>query len=278
MWAYKAWQGRHFPEHLARNEQLPTYATWCNAVEGNTTFYGVPSARTVRAWAAEVPPGFRFLFKLPRAITHEHRLRDVTAGMREFLGRIEPLGERAEQLSVQLPASFGPHDLGALARFVRRLPASHRFAVELRHHAFYERPDVEVAAEELLAGHGIEWIDLDTTTLFGPPTATDAERAARRQKPRLPRRTRALTDHPVVRFVGLDDLERTAAGWRPWLPVLARWLDEGRVPTVFVHTPDNVDAPVLARRLHADVAALRPGLPPLPDPAPAGPSTAPTLF
>jgi uncharacterized protein YecE (DUF72 family) len=278
MWAYKAWQGRHFPEHLARGEQLPTYATWCNAVEGNTTFYGVPSERTVRAWAAEVPPTFRFVFKLPRAVTHDHRLRDVTAEMREFLGRIEPLGERAEQLSVQLPPSFGPDDLGVLARFVRRLPAAHRFAVELRHRAFYEQPEVEAAAEELLAGHGIEWIDMDTTTLFASATATDAEHAARRQKPQLPRRVRALTDHPVVRYVGVDDAERTAAGWRPWLAVLAGWLDEGRVPSVFVHTPDNLDAPVLARRLHAEVGALRPGLPPLPDPAGAAPGGTPTLF
>jgi hypothetical protein len=47
---------------------------------------------------------------------------------------------------------------------------------------------------------------------------------------------------------------------------------------VFVHTPDNLDAPVLARRLYAEVAALRPGLPPLPDPAGAAPGGTPTLF
>ncbi|MET0143291.1 MAG: hypothetical protein ABW328_00660 [Ilumatobacteraceae bacterium] len=40
MWAYKAWQGLHFPDHLARREQLGVCTSWCNAVEGNTTFYG----------------------------------------------------------------------------------------------------------------------------------------------------------------------------------------------------------------------------------------------
>jgi hypothetical protein len=42
---------------------------------------------------------------------------------------------------------------------------------------------------------------------------------------------------------------------------------------VFIHTPDNADAPGLARRFHAEVRALVPGLPPLPDPEPTGPLT-----
>src|SRR4051794_34657867 len=96
MWAYKAWQGLHFPAHLARREQLGVYASWSNAVEGNTTFYGLPAPRTVASWAAEAPDGFRFVFKLPRAITHEHHLRDVAADHRQFLERIAPLGDRAE--------------------------------------------------------------------------------------------------------------------------------------------------------------------------------------
>jgi uncharacterized protein YecE (DUF72 family) len=278
MWAYKAWQGRHFPAPLSRPEQLPTYATWCNAVEGNTTFYGVPAPRTVAAWARESPEGFRFLFKLPRVITHEHRLRDVSGDLRAFLARLAPLGERAEQLSIQLPPSFGPSDLDALERFVGRLPATHRFAVELRHHSFYEDSGLETALEAVLGEAGVEWISLDTTTLYGNARPSAAERGARRQKPHLPRRLRALTSRPVVRFVGGDDPARTRAGWQPWIPVLAAWLDEGRSPTVFIHTPDNLDAPLLARTLHHDVRAVVPGLDPLPEPRRAEPPAEPTLF
>ena len=174
MWAYKAWQGLHFPDRLARREQLGVYASWCNAVEGNTTFYGLPAPRTVASWAAEAPEGFRFVFKLPRVITHEHHLRDVAADHREFLERIAPLGDRAEQLSIQLPPSFGPSDLDALAGFVRSLPRSHRYAVELRHHAFYDDAQLEAHVERLLAEHDVEWISLDTTTLYSevPPSAS----------------------------------------------------------------------------------------------------------
>jgi hypothetical protein len=54
MWAYKAWQGLHLPDHLARREQLGVYASWCNAVEGNTTFYGLPAPRTVASRSLRV--------------------------------------------------------------------------------------------------------------------------------------------------------------------------------------------------------------------------------
>jgi hypothetical protein len=181
MWAYKAWQGLHFPEHLPRAEQLPTYSTWCNAVEGNTTYYGLPAERTVTAWAREAPADFRFMFKLPRTITHEHHLRDVTVEMRAFLRRLEPLGERAEQLSIQLPPSFGPGEVDTLASFLRRLPSAHRFAVELRHRAFYEDARAEAITENLLQDAGVEWISLDTTTLYGTsaPSPADEVHAAR---------------------------------------------------------------------------------------------------
>src|SRR6202035_5577599 len=88
----------------------------------------------------------------------------------------------------------------------------------------------------------------DTTTLFDGSPASAAEREAWTKKPRLPRRARALTAHPVVRYIGRDDPARTAAGWQPWLEVVAGWLREGRSPTVFIHTPDHVESLDLARR------------------------------
>ena len=60
-----------------------------------------------------------------------------------------------------------------------------------------------------------------------------------------------------------------------FLSDMAGWLREGRSPTVFIHTPDNVDALELARRFHDDVRARVPEVEPLSEPIPAGP---PTLF
>ncbi len=273
MWTHAPWQGRYLPQSLPPRDRLRAYATWCNAVEGNTTFYATPSLGTVRSWAEQTTPGFRFILKLPKAITHERRLADVDDALRAFLAAIEPLGPRAHALWVQLPPSFSPSDLGALGGFLRRLPRGYRHCVEVRHRAFFEDPRSEQQLESALGDVGAEWVILDTAVLFGRPPVTDAEREAWTRKPRLPRRSRALTSYPVVRYIGRDDAARTVAGWQHWVDAVAGWLREGRSPTVFVHTPDNVDALELARRFHGEVRALVPAVGPLPEPTFSGPLT-----
>jgi uncharacterized protein YecE (DUF72 family) len=275
MWTYAPWQGRYLPGSLSPRERLRAYATWCNAVEGNTTFYATPALGTVRSWAEQTAPDFRFVLKLPKVITHERRMADVADPLRAFLAAIEPLGPRAHALWVQLPPSFSPADLGALAGFLHRLPHGHRYCVEVRHRAFFADPRSEQELERVLGSVGAEWVTFDTTVLFGSPPVTDAEREAWRNKPRVPRRSRALTSYPVVRYLGRDDAARTVAEWQPWLDTVAGWLREGRSPTVFIHTPDNVDALELARRFHDDARARVPEVEPLSEPVPAGP---PTLF
>ncbi|RSN63953.1 DUF72 domain-containing protein [Actinomadura sp. WAC 06369] len=275
MWNLAPWQGRYVPRSLPADERLRAYASWCNAVEGNTTFYATPSRDAVESWARQTSPDFRFVVKLPKPVTHGSRLAGADDELRAFLHAIEPLGPRAHALWVQLPGSFGPGDVGTLVRFLRRLPSSHRYAVEVRHRAFFEEPRAAALLERALAETGAEWVPFDTTTLFRSPPTSDAERDAWLKKPRMPRRTAALTGRPIVRYLGRDDADRTVEGWQGWVAAVADWLREGRTPTVFVHTPDNAEAPELARRFHDDVRARVPELEPLPEPEPVGP---PTLF
>jgi uncharacterized protein YecE (DUF72 family) len=272
MWSLKSWQGRFLPHPATPPERLRAYAGWCNAVEGNTTFYATPARDTVATWAEQTGTGFRFVLKLPKVVTHEHRLTGADEPLRAFLDAITPLGPRTHALWVQLPGSFGPGDLPVLSRFLRGLPTEHRYAVEVRHPAFFDDPR---GLEDVLAEVGAEWIPFDTTTFFTTPPTSEAERDAWTKKPRLPLRTRALTDRPIVRYLGRDSVERTVEGWQRWVETVAGWLREGRSPTVFVHTPDNADAPELCRRFHDEVRARVPQLDPLPSPEPAGP---PTLF
>jgi uncharacterized protein YecE (DUF72 family) len=262
MWTHKAWP-------FGTRDRLRTYAQWCTAVEGNTTFYATPAPDTVAQWAQQTGPDFRFVLKLPRRITHEGRLA-TGPELRTFLDVIEPLGPRLHALWIQLPGSFGPGDVPALTAFLSQLPPEHRYAVEVRDKAFFDDPGPLEAA---LRTVDAEWVPFDTTEMFRSPPTSDAERDAWMKKPRMPLRTRALTARPIVRYLGRDDVTRTVEGWQRWVSVTAGWLREGRSPTVFIHTPDNADAPGLARRFHAEVRALVPGLAPLPEPEPTGPLT-----
>jgi uncharacterized protein YecE (DUF72 family) len=273
MWTHRAWAGRIVPRAAGTGERLRFYAGWCNAVEGNTTFYATPARTTVESWARQTDQDFRFVVKLPRTITHERRFAGVDTELREFLEAMEPLGPRMQAIWVQLPSSFAPADVPALDQLLRRLPRAHRCAVEVRHPLFFTDPGEVRRLEQACARTGTEWVTFDTTTFFASPPTSDAEREAWARKPRLPRRSDALTDRPIVRYLGRDAGTETIAGWQHWAGVVAAWLREGRSPTFFLHTPDNADAPSLARRFHDEVRALVPELEPLDSPQPVGPAT-----
>jgi uncharacterized protein YecE (DUF72 family) len=273
MWTHKPWQGRLLAHPLPPHERLRHYAAWCNAVEGNTTFYATPARETVATWARQTDPAFRFVVKLPKVITHERRFADVDEPVRAFLDAMEPLGPRVHAIWIALPGSFAPGDVPALARFLGRLPDDHRYAVEVRHPAFFDDPRAAGLLERALAVAAAEWIPFDTTAFFRSPPGSDAERDAWTRKPRVALRTTALTGHPIVRYLGRDDPARTIEGWQRWTDLAVEWLREGRSPTIFMHTPDNADAPPLARRFHDEVRARLPELDPLPDPIPAEPAT-----
>jgi uncharacterized protein YecE (DUF72 family) len=177
MWTHKAWNGRFLPQVLPAKERLRAYAGWCNAVEGNTTFYATPARDTVETWAQQTDPGFRFVVKLPKAVTHERRFVGVEAEMRAFLDAIEPLGERAV-LWCQLPASFGPSEVDALGRFLRRLPAGRRRAVEVRHPGFFTEAGATSLLEGALVSADAEWVPFDTEVFFQCPPVSEAEQEA----------------------------------------------------------------------------------------------------
>jgi uncharacterized protein YecE (DUF72 family) len=274
MWAHPSWVGR-FLSAGNRGRELAEYSRWCNAVEGNTTFYAVPAARTVARWVEQAPVDFRFAFKVPRHVTHELRLRTGAAdvALAGFLDAIEPLGDRIGPVQLQLPPSFGPDMFATLRSFVGRLPQSHQWAVELRHPAFFNGGAAHRSVDELFAAAGVGRVVLDTRPLYASPPRSDAAVEERRTKPRLPVVTDVMGASPIVRLIGSDDLGGTAEGLRVWIPQLAGWIAEGREPYLFVHQPENLESPALARMIHAEVATVVEGVAALPTPLPVAPAS-----
>ncbi|WP_122780476.1 DUF72 domain-containing protein, partial [Pseudomonas viridiflava] len=87
---------------------------------------------------------------------------------------------------------------------------------------------------------------------------------AQSKKPRVPPRPAALTQCPQVRFIGHPELEANDPFLMPWVEKIARWIEEGRTPYMFLHTSDNRLAAQLAFRFHDQLMARLPGLAPLP--------------
>jgi uncharacterized protein YecE (DUF72 family) len=270
MWAHAPWIGTYLSAGN-KGRELAEYSLWCNAVEGNTTFYAEPTERTVARWAEQAHRDFRFTFKLPRSITHEQRLHATDTLVRTFLDRLAPLGERIGPVHVQLPPSLGPESLRTLAEFIGTLPAGYDWVIELRHAAFFGGGAAHRAVDELLGEHGIGRVVLDTRPLHAAPPRSDASLDERRTKPKLPVHTDRVGRFPVIRVIGEDGRDGTLAGLRAWIPQIVTWLEAGLEPYLFVHQPENLDSPSLARALHAEVAEVVPDLTPLPEPLPVAP-------
>ena len=127
-------------EHQGRlppgRSNLERVAKRLPAAEVNSSFHRSHRPSTWERWAASTGPSFRFAVKLPKAITHELRLREADAAVAKFLDEIAPLGEKLGPLLVQLPPSFA-FERTVVDAFLARLEA-HTVVCEPRHASWFE--------------------------------------------------------------------------------------------------------------------------------------------
>lgn len=264
LWAVNEWKGDFYTKKAKPAEYLKQYAQFFNAVEGNTTFYATPSEAMVARWLESTPETFRFSFKFPRVITHEYKLQGVSAETKAFLERMQPLGQRLNGFLVQLPASFTPAMLQALAEFIQSLPPIYKYAVEVRHPAFFTDASIRQHYNELLQGLNVDRVVFDSRPVHSAPATDEATQEAQRKKPRLPVQLDATAQAPMLRYIGHPILEENQKFLEPWVAQTARWLEAGMKPYIYLHTPNNVQVPMLARQFHAMLQKRVEGLVDLP--------------
>jgi uncharacterized protein YecE (DUF72 family) len=137
-YSYKEWKGPFYPEKLPAKDMLSYYAQHLNAVEINNTFYRLPKASVLEAWAEQVPADFRFVLKASRRITHFARLKEEASEATEYLLKTAAsLGARLGPILFQLPPNLKA-DHERLAAFVGRLPDGVRAAFEFRHESWLD--------------------------------------------------------------------------------------------------------------------------------------------
>jgi uncharacterized protein YecE (DUF72 family) len=127
---------------------LHYYAERFKSVEINNSFYRMPKASVLEAWAAEVPPDFKFVLKAPQRITHFQRLKDSAESVSFLLNVAKVLEQRLGPLLFQLPPNL-KKDVPRLRDFLKLLPTGQQAAFEFRHQTWF---DDEVF--ELLREHG----------------------------------------------------------------------------------------------------------------------------
>jgi uncharacterized protein YecE (DUF72 family) len=154
-------------------------------------------------------------------------------------------------LLLQLGPGFGPRDLDALDRYLGALPAGFECAVEVRHPGLYDDAAAERAFDQLLVAHNAARGNFDTHHVFDASALDATTVQAQERKPRLPQRAVVTAGPAFVRFVGGNVVENARGALGFWVERVSLWLIEGREVYFFTHTPDDTNAPHLARLFHA---------------------------
>jgi len=151
------WEGSFYPRGMQSRNFLSYYATQFATVEVDSTFYGCPSANTVNNWAARTPEDFLFSVKIPQIITHEKVLVDCDSEFEEFVKTMDILGPKLGPMVFQFPLfdrwKFPKQDsfLAVLAPFLKKLPADHRFVIEIRNKTWLDARFADVLREHNVA-------------------------------------------------------------------------------------------------------------------------------
>jgi len=176
-WSYKSWEGVFYPEGASSRDYLRHYVSRFPSIEIDSTFYAIPRAATVQNWCHIAPPGFLFVPKFPRAITHEKNLQQAQAETAQFLHTMRLLDHHLGPLILQFEYKFSPQFFPALANFLQDLPGDLRFAVEVRN-----RKWLTDAFYDLLTNHRVALVQSDLYY--------------------MPRITRVTADFVIIRLLG----------------------------------------------------------------------------
>lgn len=245
VWAYKGWVGELYPPGTRTTDFLQLYSRRFTAVEGNTTFYAVPSPETVTRWIQQTPPGFEFCLKLPRDITHQKLLTPHISQALAFLERIQPLGKRMGTIFAQLPPSYSPALIDDLQTFLEAWPRHDvPLALEVRHKQWFEEPNLSNLTT-LLTDLGVGRVLLDTRPIY--LGEDDPQLTSERRKPQLPLQFSVTANFTLIRFISHPHLSVNQQFMEEWVKQIQQWLKAGIKVYLFIHCPIEDMSPKNAR-------------------------------
>lgn len=265
VWAYKEWLGDFYPRGSRPTNFLRLYGERMSCVEGNTTFYSIPTPDTVKRWATHTPDTFRFCPKLPRTVTHEGALMPQLSKALDFLQLMQGLGPRLGPIFAQLPPRYSPASFTDLAQFLKSWPHdANPLAVEVRHLDWFKPPQ-SARLNALLTELNIGRVLLDTRPIFTWSNPTENPQLhSERKKPRVPLLPTATADSILVRYISHPELDRNHDFLAGWVERVGEWLAKGLSVYFFVHCPQEQKSPAIARYFQEQLENAGIDVPPLP--------------
>ena len=249
-WSFADWKGIFYMNKCKPDEYLEQYASVFNTVEAGSTFYAFPKAESVEKWRKQVPDSFRFVFKIPKLITHEKKLVDCEQELNDFLNLMKPVQDVVGMFHIQLPPVFSPENFQTLDNFLSICPNEFQWALEVRHKDWFDDGENEKMLDDLLLRYGVTRMHFNTEALFKKDPHTPSLKESWDKKPRNPDRWSVTTPTPAVRFISCDQVHQSLKDASKLLQAAAYWIENDLKPYIFLHSPGNLITPKLCKEFH----------------------------
>lgn len=231
-YVYDHWRGAFYPEEMPKSQWFAHYAKRFGTVEINNTYYQLAREKAVARWRDEAPPGFSYVFKAHRYITHYRRLARPEEPLEKFFAALAPVRERTACILYQLPENVKRDD-ARLRAFLRALPDGWRAAFEFRDRSWFADEVLDILGE-----HGAAFVVHDWPASRPVPVEASATLV-------------------YVRFHGVERAYRGLYGPRrlaPWAERIARWRKGRHDVLVYFNNDERAyaarDAAWLDAKLH----------------------------
>ena len=134
-WSYSDWQGVVYPRRRDV-DQLTFISQYFNAVEINSSFYRVPTAKMTASWVRRARQPFRFVVKAHQRFTHQRDTLPTAKEGAEFAECLKPVAQAGMLgcVLLQFPWSFRCNEESFHWLFrIREHLEAFPLAVEVRH-------------------------------------------------------------------------------------------------------------------------------------------------
>jgi uncharacterized protein YecE (DUF72 family) len=170
-WSSPDWCGSFYPDGTDSEDMIRAYSSKLPTVEIDSTWYRIPSRKTIDAWKSKTPDRFIFSAKVPKVISHDKYLEGCEAELKEFISVMSGLGDRLGPMILQFPyvaKGKDPQEYRTGADFVRRLkgfvgllPREFKWGIEIRNALWLQAPLLDVLRSRDISLVFIDYYTMD---------------------------------------------------------------------------------------------------------------------
>ena len=164
------WKGIFYPDDLPAKQWFEYYSSQFNTFEINSSFYRMPTLKSLQSWFEKAPEDFIFSVKAPKAITHEKRFVDCAVELKLFYEACRGgLRHKCGPVLFQLPPSFG-FSTDGLQQILGKIDPDFTNVIEFRNESWWNEDVYEALRSSGVAFCNVSYPKLPETIIHTSPT------------------------------------------------------------------------------------------------------------